>query len=74
LTYQLYQNFLNDNNVLESIYTESPHPELIKRSLEMLFMRTTDKKNIPDGKLIDVIWKCCTERHEAVGKAAFTVL
>jgi hypothetical protein len=60
--------------VIELIYTETPHPELIKRSLELLYLRATDQKNVGGEQLIDVIWKCCTERHEAVGKAAFTVL
>lgn len=60
--------------MVELIFTDTPHPELIKRSLEMLYLRTIDKKNPMGASLVDAIWKCCTERHEAVARAAFTVL
>lgn len=63
-----------DNSVVELIFTETPHPELIKRSLEIIYLRTIDKKNIFGNTLADAIWKCCTEQHEAVARAAFTVL
>ena len=56
------------------IFTENPHPELIKRTLEILYVRTRDTKNPFGPPLIDYIWKCCTERHEAVARASFQVL
>lgn len=43
LTFELYSGFLNENNVVDLIFTETPHPELIKRSLEMLYLRSSDK-------------------------------
>ena len=33
LTFERYKEFLIENRVLELIFTETPHPELIKRSL-----------------------------------------
>jgi hypothetical protein len=62
----MYSKFLDDNQVLELIFTETPHPELIKRSLEMLYLRSIDKTNPMGDALVDAIWKCCTEKHEAV--------
>lgn len=31
--------------VLEFIYIENPHSELIKRSLELIYLRAIDKEN-----------------------------
>lgn len=70
----MFKDFLHENQVVELIFTDSPHPELIKRSLEMLYLRADDKQHPVASQLTEVIWKCCTERHEAVNKAAFTVL
>ena len=56
------------------IFTENPHPELIKRTLEILYIRTRDTKNPFGPPVIDYIWNCCTERHEAGARASFQVL
>lgn len=76
LTLESFNTFMVDHAVLELIFTETPHPELIKRSLEILYLRAIsgDKKNGMGVKLMDAIWQCCTERHEAVARAAFQVL
>jgi hypothetical protein len=39
----MFKDFLHENQVVELIFTDSPHPELIKRSLEMLYLRANDK-------------------------------
>ena len=70
----MYKRFLIDNKVLELIFTETPHPELIKRSLEVLYLRSTDTQDPIHAEVVDQIWKCCTEKHEAVVKASFNVI
>lgn len=45
LNFQMFKDFLHESQLVELIFTDSPHPELIKRSLEMLFLRATDTKH-----------------------------
>lgn len=42
LTSERYSKWLADENVLEYIFMESPHAELIKRSLEICYLRGVD--------------------------------
>ena len=74
LTFDKFSQFLVENQVVEIVFTESPHQELIKRSLEMIYLRSLDKTNPINEKLVDTIWQCCTQKHEAVSRATFTVL
>jgi hypothetical protein len=65
---------MHDEKVLEFIFTESPHAELIKRSLELCYLRAIDKDNKLSHDMLNEIWKCCVEKHEAVSRASFNVL
>jgi hypothetical protein len=59
---------------LEFIFIEKPHQELIKRSLELLFVRTRSLNHKITPELIAAIWTCCTEKHEDVERASLNVL
>jgi hypothetical protein len=63
-----------EEKVLEFIFTESPHAELIKRSLELCYLRAIDQEHNLTGDLMNEIWKCCVEKHEAISRATFGVL
>lgn len=71
---ELLSEWLDQEKVLEFIFIESPHAELIKRSLELCYVRSKDVKKQITPFLIDNIWKCCVEKHEAIARASFTVL
>jgi hypothetical protein len=74
LTQNAFSEFLIQNEVLEQIFCESPHPELIKRSLTILYLRANYRNNPINDSLVEHIWTCCIEKHEAVSRAAFAVL
>ena len=45
LNFTNFSNWIVQEQVLEFIYIESPHCELIKRSLELTYLRAIDKEN-----------------------------
>lgn len=45
LTHELFSEWLEQEKVLEFIFVESPHAELIKRSLELCYVRCQNTKN-----------------------------
>jgi len=45
LNFQNFSNWICQTQVLEYIYIENPHGELIKRSLELTYLRVIDKEN-----------------------------
>jgi len=45
LNFQNFSNWISQTQVLEYIYIENPHGELIKRSLELTYLRAIDKEN-----------------------------
>jgi len=45
LNFQNVSNWISATQVLEYIYIESPHSELIKRSLELTYLRAIDAEN-----------------------------
>jgi hypothetical protein len=60
--------------ILEYIYAENPHSELIKRSLELIYLRVSDKENPLGDHLIEAIWRCATEKHEDITRATLTTI
>lgn len=59
---------------MEYIYIENPHAELIKRSLELTYLRAIDVENPIQDYLIDAIWKCATEKHEDIMRTTLSTL
>ena len=62
------------SELLEYIFIKNPHTEIIKRSLELLYVRCIDKTNIVPQELIDAIWKCASDKHEDITRATLGVL
>ena len=74
LNFQNLSDWIAQTQILEYIYVESPHSELIKRSLELTYIRAIDKDNPLQDHLIDAIWVCATQKHEDIQRATFSTL
>ena len=74
LTLQHYAEWITKEGIIEYIYIESPHSELIRRAGELVYLRAVNKSNPFPQSLIDEIWKCCTEKHEDIIRASLDVL
>lgn len=61
-------------NILEYIFIEKPHSELIKRSLELVYLRTLNKQFPLSNELINQIWVCANEKHDDIMRATLTVI
>jgi hypothetical protein len=66
LTYPKFSEWLHRNQILEFIFIQNPHHEIIKRSLELLYLRAIDTTYPLDSTLIKGIWDCCTKKHEEI--------
>jgi len=74
LTYPKFSEWLHRNQILEFIFIQNPHHEIIKRSLELLYLRAIDTTYPLDSTLIKGIWDCCTKKHEEIQRASWAVL
>lgn len=66
--------WLADSKILEYIYKEAKHPELISRSTELLsHLATYDRLT---KEIIEMLWDTCIHenKHEAVAEATITVI
>jgi hypothetical protein len=62
------------SELVEYIFIKNPHTEIIKRSLEILYVRCMDIQNPMPAELIGEIWKCASEKHEDIIRATLQVL
>ena len=74
LNFQNFSAWISTSQVLEYIYIENPHSELIKRSLELTYLRAIDIENPIQEHIIDAIWKCATEKHKDIMRATFSTI
>lgn len=74
LNFQNFSSWIQQTQILEYIYIENPHAELIKRSLELTYLRAIDKENPLQDHLIEAIWKCATEKHEEIMRATLQTI
>ena len=74
LNFANFSNWIAETQVLEYIYVENPHCELIKRSLELTYLRAIDKENPLQDHMIDSIWTCATEKHEDIMRATLSTI
>ena len=69
-----FSNWIAQEHLLEYIYVENPHSELIKRSLELTYLRTINKDNPLQDHLVDAIWRCATEKHEDIMRTTLSIV
>ena len=74
LTFPAFAEWVMQERIIEHIYVDSPHSELIRRSSELLYLRATSRTTPFPQSLVDEIWRCCTEKHEDITRASLAVL
>lgn len=73
LTFERYAKWIVDEKIVEFIFQENPHVELIKRSLEILYILTMQEQFF-SPQIIDSLWICCTQKHEDISRATFDLI
>ena len=64
-----------ENKVIEFIFVENPHSELIKRASGILYVFYYYDNNTFPEHYIDLIWASCQpEKHEDIIRASFELL
>ena len=64
--------WIRDNLILENLYRDNLHPELVKRCVEIpIFLA---KENEMTTKDIDLIWNAGVDKHEAVTHSIYSLL
>ena len=74
LDYSTFSEWIQSTKILEYIYVENPHSELIKRSLELVYVRTKDQERPLQDEVIEAIWRCATEKHEDIIRATLVIM
>lgn len=71
---QVFSKWIIDQKVIDFIFEENPHQELIKRSLSVLQVMAQDVETFPE-RVIDLIWSCCSpEKHEDIIRATYELI
>lgn len=69
-----FSKWMIDNKVIDFIFEENPHQELIKRSQSILSLMAQDTETFPE-RIIDLIWSCCSpEKHEDIVRATYELI
>jgi hypothetical protein len=71
---QIYSDWILKNKILEYIFNENSHSELIKRSFTILYLMVQSADTIPEETL-KMLWSCCSpEKHEDIIRATYEVI
>lgn len=73
LDLKLFSAWIIQNKVIDFIFKENPHSELIKRSYNILFILAQDEVTFPI-EIVNNIWSCCVEKHEDIIRAGFELI
>lgn len=73
LNNEKYSKWILDQKILEFIFTENPHVELIKRSFELLRLLAADEKFFTP-EIVEMLWSCCKDKHEDIIRASLDLI
>lgn len=69
-----FSHWIIENKVMDFIFKEKPHSELIKRSYSILYLMAQDAETFPD-EMVSMIWSCCSsEKHEDIVRATYELI
>lgn len=68
-----YSQWLIEEKIIDFIFLENPHVELIKRSTEIMKLLASDERFFSND-IIDMIWICCSEKHEDIVRATLDLV
>lgn len=72
LTHEYFVGWVIKNEILETIFMDSAHPELIRRSFDFVHMLATLGKI--DQKYIEILWNNVRGTHEETARATLDLL
>lgn len=73
LNEEKYAHWIINEKIIEFIFVENPHVELIKRSGEILRLLAQDEK-LFSPEIIEMLWSCCKEKHEDIVRATLDLI
>ena len=62
------------NKVIEIIFGEGSHIEIVKRSASVLKMLARYGQGVFDQSTVDLIWRCQTGKHEEMVRTVYEVI
>jgi hypothetical protein len=62
------------NKVIEIIFGEGSHIEIVKRSASVLKMLARFGQGVFDQSTVDLIWRCQTGKHEEMVRTVYEVI
>lgn len=72
VTHDYLVNWILKNNILELIFIDSVHPELIRRSFNIVSMLAKEDKI--DKVYLEIIWNNATTSHEEIVRATLELI
>jgi hypothetical protein len=74
LTTKTFSEWIITNKVIDYIFKENPHAQLIQRSASILQIMTQEPEIFPED-YISWIWQCCSsEKHEDIVRATYELI
>lgn len=74
LDLRIFSDWVHENKVIDFIFKENPHSELIKRSYSILYILAQDTETFPE-EMVALIWSCCSsEKHEDIHRATYELI
>jgi hypothetical protein len=74
LTMKTFSEWILANKVIEFIFKENAHQELIKRSQSILYILAQDTETLPEST-VNLIWQCCqTDKHEDIVRVTYELV
>lgn len=74
LTYDLMADWLKQNKVLEVIFGESSHIEIVKRANVLLCFLAEQNGGTLDKKVIEMTWVFQDGKHEEMVRAIYNLI
>lgn len=74
LDLKTFSAWIIKEKVIEFIFKENPHNELIKRSYSILYIMGQETSTFPE-EYLQIIWSCCSgEKHEDIVRATYELV
>lgn len=68
-----FAEWILENRIIEFIFSENPHVELIKRSSEFIRLLAMDELTLTTD-IVDLLWVCASEKHEDIKRSTLDLI
>ena len=73
LNLEKYSQWLVNEKIVEFIFIENPHVELIKRSLEIMYLLASQELYF-SPEMVEMLWVCASEKHEDIVRSTLDII